>query len=117
METEYDMYETIKYLNKQDIQGIKIHSLFVLKGTILESMYNNNEFKMMTMDEYVKVTAHQIALLKPNVVIHRISGDAPKELLVAPLWSEKKLVVMNELDKYMKLNNLYQGIDYKKDED
>ena len=116
LETESDMYETIKYLNKQDIQGIKIHSLFVLKGTILASMYNNNEFKMMTLDEYVKVTARQLALLKPSVVVHRISGDAPKELLIAPLWSEKKLVVMNELDKYMKLNNIYQGMDYKKDD-
>ena len=113
-ETPVDMYNTIDYLNNQDIQGIKIHSLFVLKNTILSKMYLNNEFSLMTMEEYIKVTANQIAMLRPDIVIHRINGDAPKELLIAPKWSEKKLVVMNELDKYMKNNNLYQGINYKK---
>lgn len=113
-ETEDDMYNTIKYLNNQDILGIKIHSLFVLKDTILARMYENNEFQVMTMEDYVRITANQMALLKPSVVVHRINGDAPKDLLIAPKWSEKKLVVMNEIDKYMKSNNLYQGINYKK---
>ena len=113
-ETEDDMYNTIKYLNEQDIQGIKIHSLFVLKNTILSKMYLNHEFQTLSMEEYVKITSNQMALLKPSVVIHRINGDAPKDLLIAPHWSEKKLVVMNEIDKYMRSNNLYQGINYKK---
>lgn len=112
-ETETDMYNTIEYLNTLDIQGIKIHSLFVLKNTKLCEMYENNEFKMLELDEYVKITSNQMAMLNPNVVIHRISGDAPLDLLVAPMWSKKKLVVMNEIDKYMKLNDLYQGKFYK----
>ena len=113
-EDKEDMYKTIDYLNTQDIQGIKIHSLFVLKGTILAKMYLNNEFKVMEMRDYIEVTANQIARLKPNVVIHRINGDAPKDLLLAPNWSEKKLVVMNEIDKYMKEHDLYQGKEYQK---
>ncbi len=115
-ETKDDMYNTVKYLNKLDINGIKIHSLFVLKNTILSKMYQNNEFKVMEMNNYIEVTANQIAMLKPNIVIHRINGDAPKDLLIAPHWSEKKLVVMNEIDKYMKNNNLFQGKNYKEGE-
>ncbi len=115
-ETKDDMYNTVKYLNKLDINGIKIHSLFVLKNTILGKMYLNKEFEVMEMTDYIEVTANQIALLKPNIVIHRINGDAPKDLLIAPKWSEKKLVVMNEIDKYMKNNDLYQGKKYKEED-
>ena len=103
------MYNTINYLNKLPIKGIKIHSLFVLKNTILGRMYLNNEFKCLTLDEYVKITANQLGMLRKDIVIHRINGDAPKDLLIAPEWSLKKLVVMNEIDKYMKDNNIYQG--------
>lgn len=113
-ETYADMINTIKYLNKFDIQGIKIHSLFILKNTELHKLYIKKGFKVMTRDEYVKVTSNQIALLNPKVIIHRLNGDAPKDLLVGPLWSLKKLVCMNEIDKYMRINNLYQGIYYDK---
>ena len=112
-ETENEMYQTINYLNSLDIQGIKIHSLFVLKNTVLAEMYYNNQFKILTQEEYVRITANQIAMLRDDIVIHRINGDAPKDLLIAPEWSIKKLVVMNEIDKYMRENNLYQGNNYK----
>ncbi|MBO4666770.1 MAG: TIGR01212 family radical SAM protein [Bacilli bacterium] len=115
-EVDSDMYNTVKYLNTLDIQGIKIHSLFVLKDTILAKMYENNEFQVMTMEKYIEITANQMAMLRKDIVIHRISGDAPKDLLIAPKWSEKKFVVMNEIDKYMKLNDLYQGSLYKNEE-
>lgn len=109
-ETKEMMIETVKKLNKLDIQGIKIHSLFVLKNTVLAQMYNNNEFKMLTLEEYVDIVAEQLAFLRDDIVVHRINGDAPRDLLIAPLWSLKKLVVMNEIDKEMKRNNYYQGI-------
>ena len=108
-ETEYDMIKTVEYLNKLDIQGIKIHSLFILKGTPLEEYYYKTKFKVLSLEEYVKITSNQIALLKDNIIIHRINGDAPRDLLIEPTWSIKKLVVMNEIDKYLKANNLYQG--------
>ena len=113
-ETEIDMLDTMQYLNKFDIQGIKIHSLFILKGTPLEEYYYETNFKVLSLEEYVTITSKQIALLKNSVIIHRINGDAPKDLLIEPLWSLKKLVVMNEIDKYLKVNNLYQGIHYNK---
>lgn len=108
-ETKEMMLDTIKYLNQCDIQGIKIHSLFVLKNTELAKMYNNNEFQMLELNEYVDIVTEQLALLRDDIVIHRISGDAPKNLLIAPMWSLKKFVVMNEIDKEMKNRNYYQG--------
>lgn len=108
-ETEVDMLNTVKHLNKLDIQGIKIHSLFILKNTPLEDIYLKEKFNVMSLEDYVRITSLQISLLRKEIVIHRINGDAPKDLLIEPLWSLKKLVVMNEIDKYMKENNLYQS--------
>ncbi len=108
-ETKIDMINTIKYLSTKDIQGIKIHSLFILENTPLATMYKKNPFKILTLEEYVAIVSEQLCYLNNNIVIHRINGDAPKHLLIEPKWSEKKLIVMNEIDKYMKINNLYQG--------
>lgn len=104
-----DMLQIIKYLNNQDIQGIKIHSLFVLKNTILGSMYQKKPFKIMSLHEYANLVCEQLSLLRDDIIVHRIMGDAPKELLIEPQWSQKKLVVMNEIDKLMKSKNYYQG--------
>lgn len=113
-ESKEMMLETIDYLNNLNIHGIKIHSLFVLKNTKLADMYLNNEFKILSMDEYVDITVEQLASIRDDIVIHRINGDAPKDLLIEPIWSIKKLVVMNEIDKLMKVKNYYQGCKYKK---
>lgn len=103
------MLETASFLNNIDIQGVKLHSLFILKNTILGKMYQENPFPLLSMAEYVDIVCEQIAILKENIVIHRISGDAPLKELLTPLWSIKKLVVMNEIDKLMKAKNYYQG--------
>lgn len=108
-ETKEMMLETVKYLNNLNIHGIKIHSLFILKNTKLAEMYLNNEFNILTLDEYVDITTEQLAIIRDDIVIHRINGDAPRNLLIEPLWSLKKLVVMNEIDKKMKEKNYYQG--------
>lgn len=109
-ETPEMMLETVMFLNTQDIQGLKIHSLFILNKTKLGNIYLTKPFKILTLDEYVSITSKQITLLNANIIIHRLTGDAPKDELIEPLWSLKKLVVMNEIDKYMKINNLYQGM-------
>lgn len=113
-ETKEMMLETVKYLNNFNIQGIKIHSLFILKNTKLAEMYLNNEFNILSMEEYVDITVEQLAIIRDDIVIHRINGDAPRSLLIEPLWSLKKLVVMNEIDKQMKIRNYYQGCKTKK---
>jgi len=109
-ETKEMMLDTVKYLNNFDIQGIKIHSLFILNNTPLGELYTKEKFKILSLEEYVDITTEQLALLDKNIVIHRINGDAPKDDLIEPIWSLKKLVVMNEIDKMMKQKNYYQGI-------
>lgn len=109
-ETFEMMIETVKFLNKLDIQGIKIHSLFVLKNTILGNIYLTKPFKILSQEEYIEVVTEQLAHLNENIVIHRLSGDAPAKDLIEPKWSLKKLVVMNEVDKLMKAKNYTQGI-------
>lgn len=109
LESKEMMLDTVRYLNKLNIQGIKIHSLFILKNTKLAEMYFNNEFKMLEMNEYIDITVEQLAIIRDDIVIHRINGDAPRDLLIEPQWSLKKLVIMNEIDKLMKERDYIQG--------
>jgi radical SAM protein (TIGR01212 family) len=114
IETPNMMLETVEHLNTLDIQGIKIHLLHIMKHTKLGRLYEENPFPVLSLEEYVQITCDQIEILNPNIIIHRLTGDAPKELLIAPLWSLKKFVVMNEIDKELRKRNTYQGAKYKK---
>ena len=114
-ETIDDMLNTIKFVNKLDIQGIKIHSLLVLKDTILGDMYLKNNFKILTLDEYVSIVTKQISILRPDIIIHRLAADGNPNDLIEPKWTIKKMVVMNEIDKKLRNEGLYQGIYYEKD--
>ena len=75
-------------------------------------MFYNNEFNILSMEQYIDITVEQLAIIRDDIVIHRINGDAPRDLLIEPQWSLKKLVVMNEIDKEMKKRNYYQGCNY-----
>ena len=108
-ETKTDMINTVKFLQNLNIDGIKIHMLHVIKNSPLGSIYLENSFPLLSLEEYVDVTINQLRLLPPNMVIHRITGDADKNELIAPLWTLKKFVVMNEIDKKMRKENVYQG--------
>ena len=108
-ETKEMMIETVKYLNQFNLFGIKIHMLHVMKDTILGDLYLKKPFKLLSLEEFVEVTVEQLRHLKTNIVIHRLTGDAPRDLLIEPLWTLKKFVVLNEIDKYMRKHNYYQG--------
>lgn len=114
LETKEDMLDTIRHLNKLDIQGIKIHLLHIMKKTKLGNMFLKDPFKMLTLDEYKDIVCDQLEILDPNIIVHRLTGDSPRELLIAPLWSLKKLVVMNEIDKELRKRDVYQGNKFKK---
>lgn len=114
IETKEDMLETVRFINTLDIQGIKIHLLHIMKKTKLGYLYELHPFKVLTLEEYKDIVVDQIEILNPNIIIHRITGDAPKELLIEPLWSLKKFIVMNEIDKELRKRQSYQGIKYKK---
>ena len=105
--------ETIEYLNHCDIQGIKLSLLHVLEGTDLAIQYQQEPFWLPTMEEYVELLAVIIRRLNPDISIHRLTGDGPSDLLVAPLWSKNKRTVLNYLHKYLKEHGIYQGMDFK----
>ena len=109
-ETKEDMLNTVKYLNKLDIWGIKIHMLHVLKDTALEELYKKEDFHILTKEEYVDIVCDQLELLKEEIVINRITGDPSIDDLIEPFWLTKKFCVLNEIDKEMVKRDSYQGI-------
>lgn len=111
-ETRDMMTETIDYLNHQDIQGIKLQLLHILKGTDLATDYARKAFYTPSMEQYVELLGHCIARLRPDITIHRLTGDGPKELLIAPLWTSSKRTVLNTLHSYLKHQDIWQGKDY-----
>ena len=115
-ETKEMMLETVKYLNNQDIQGIKIHMLHVLKNTRLAELYEKEKFPILTKDEYIDIVVNQLELLRSDIVINRITGDPKVEDLIEPTWLVKKFVVLNDIDKEMKKRDTYQGKKAKKNE-
>lgn len=112
-EDEADMLNTIEFINKLDIQGIKIHSLCILKNTKMGDDYLKKPWPLLSLEEYVRITVEQIRHLREDIIIHRLSADADLNDLIAPFWTRKKLVVMNEIDKLMRKNNYYQGDQFK----
>ena len=111
-ETKEDLKNTVEFINKHKIQGLKIHSCYVVENTILANMYKNKKYSPLSLDEYLENAAYILTHISPNIVIHRISGDAPKDLLVAPSWNSHKKWIMNGLDKLLKEQNLWQGMYY-----
>ncbi len=108
-ESKEDMINTAKYCNSLDIQGVKIHMLHVMEKTRLGNLYKKDPFHILTLEEYTNITVEQIRLLRKDIVIHRLTGDAPKDLLIAPNWTLKKFIVLNEIDKVMGSNDYWQG--------
>ena len=111
-ETKDMMLDTVRYLSKMNIWGIKIHMLHILKDTALEKMYLKDKFHVLERDEYVDIVCDQLELLPEDIVINRITGDPKIDDLVEPFWLTKKFCVLNEIDKEMKRRNSYQGIKY-----
>lgn len=108
-ESTQDILNTIEYLNHQDIQGIKLQLLHVLRGTDLASDYEKGLFCTYERDEYISLVISCLEHLRPDMVIHRITGDGPKDLLISPLWASRKREVLNLLHHQMKENHNYQG--------
>ena len=107
-----DIKNTVEFINKHNIQGIKIHSCYVVKNTVLCDMYEKEQYIPLTLEEYLEYATYILTHISPDLIIHRISGDAPKDLLVAPDWNSHKKWIMNGLDKLLKEKNLYQGMYY-----
>ena len=108
-ETKEMMLDTVRYVNNLHIDGIKIHMLYIEENTTIANKYRKEPFKILTKDEYIEITVNELELLDKNIVIHRITGDPNKNKLITPTWLVKKFVVLNDIDKYMRDKNVYQG--------
>lgn len=106
------MMNTVKYVSSQDIQGVKFHLLHLMEHTPLVKLYNDGQLKLMSQEDYVDVICSALSNTRPDIVIHRLTGDAPRNLLIGPKWSLKKWEVLNDIDRTMKDRNIYQGIYY-----
>ena len=108
-ETSEMMLDTISYLNTLPIDGIKLQLLHVLKDTDLAAIYEKEAFYLPTLEEYAELLGKIVAHLRSDIVIHRLTGDGPKSLLIAPLWTGNKRQVLNYIQKYFKDADIWQG--------
>lgn len=113
-ETKEDIKNTIDFINSHKLQGVKIHSTYVVENTVLADMYRKGEYKPLDLDDYIETLIDIMTHLNPNLVIHRISGDAPKDILVAPYWNAHKMWILHGFEKRFKARDLWQGKFYNK---
>lgn len=108
-ETEEMMLESVRYLNSLPVHGVKFSMLHILKGTDLADMYREDPFPVFTMESYIDLILRCIGNLRKDIVIHRLTGDGPRYLLIAPLWSLRKRTVLNEIAHQLKVQDIRQG--------
>ncbi|WP_238883618.1 TIGR01212 family radical SAM protein [Clostridium sp. YIM B02551] len=108
-ESKEEMLETIRYISNKDIQGVKFHLLHLMKDTPMVKLYEQGRLKFLTQEEYIELICESINIIPQNMVVHRLTGDAPRSLLIGPMWSLKKWEVLNAIDKAMEDNDYYQG--------
>lgn len=111
-ETREMMAETVRYLAHSPIDGIKLQLLHILKGTGLADYYRDSPFPVFTMEDYIEFIIDCVELLPPELTVHRLTGDGPKSLLVSPLWSGSKRLVLNTLHKRFRERDTWQGRRY-----
>ncbi len=116
-ESREDMLETVRFIANTGTQGIKLHLLHLLKGTRLVKAYENGELKLMELEDYVETVADCIERIPADMVIHRITGDGPRDTLIGPRWSLKKFEVMNAIDHLLMDRSTWQGKRYQPDDE
>lgn len=104
-----DMMATAKYIASLDVQAVKIHMLHLLEHTIMGVQYKQHPFPLLEREEYINLIVRQLEVLPPNMIIQRLTGDAPKDLLIAPTWTLNKTTILNDIDKLMVKEDTWQG--------
>ena len=108
-ENEEDIKDTVEYINRFNVFGIKIHSIYVMKGTELENMYLRGDYIPPTEEYYTDMAAYILSHISPDIVVHRLTGDCPRDMLVAPRWNGKKSEIIQTIVDKMAKNGLSQG--------
>lgn len=109
LETNEMMMETAREVAKLDVQGIKIHLLHLMKRTPMVKQYEKGMLEFLDFESYVQLVVDQLEILPPEMIIHRLTGDAPADLLIGPMWSSKKWEVLNAIDREFERRNSWQG--------
>ncbi|GAB6168660.1 TIGR01212 family radical SAM protein [Clostridium carnis] len=112
-ETKEDMLKTVEYVAHCGAQGIKFHLLHLMKGTKMVEQYESGELKLLSQEDYIDLICKSVAMIPEKMVVHRLTGDAPRDLLIGPMWSLKKWEVLNAIDKALEDNNIWQGKEFK----
>lgn len=108
-ETKEMMIETCKFLNKLSIDGIKIHMLYLEAGSKLSEEYCKKPFHILTKEEYIEILGKQLEVLNENIVIHRLTSGPDRNKLIEPKWLNSKFILLNDLEKYLEKNRIFQG--------
>lgn len=111
-ETKDQMLDTVKHISKSGAKGIKIHLLHLMQNTEMVKLYEEGKLEFLSQQDYVDLVCKAICMLPQEMVIHRMTGDAPRATLIGPMWSLKKWEVLNDIDKTMEDNGYYQGLYY-----
>lgn len=111
-ETKEDMLKTVDYVAHSGAQGIKFHLLHLMKGTKMVEQYEKGELELLSQEDYIDLICKSISIIPPNMVVHRLTGDAPREALIGPIWSLKKWEVLNAIDKALVDNDIWQGKEF-----
>ena len=107
-----DLKNTVNFINSHDIQGLKIHCTYVVENTVLADMLETDKYVPITLEYYLECVTYVLTHINPDIVIHRVSGDAPKDILIAPEWNSHKKWIINGLDKMLREQDLWQGMYY-----
>ena len=108
-ETKEDMLRTIDYIAHSGAQGIKFHLLHLMKNTKMAEQYYNGEFELLSEEDYIDLICQGISMIPEEMVVHRLTGDAPRATLIGPMWSLKKWEVLNAIDKALVDRDIWQG--------
>ena len=109
-ETHDMMIENVRRcVTDNEIDGIKLHLLHLMTSTKMQRDYHERRLKLLGMEEYVNIICDQLEIIPQNIIIHRITGDAPRDMLIGPMWSLKKWEVLNAIDQEMERRGSYQG--------
>ncbi|MFC4780473.1 TIGR01212 family radical SAM protein [Eubacterium multiforme] len=111
-ETKEDMLKTVDYIAHSGSKGIKFHLLHLMKHTPMVKLYDKGELQFVSKEDYIDLICKSVAKLPEDMVVHRLTGDAPRDLLIGPMWSLKKWEILNAIDKALIDNDIYQGKDF-----
>ena len=108
-----DALDTLRFINSAPVKGIKIHSLYVMGGSGLADLWRTGDYTPLAFEEYTQTVVELLCHARPDLVIHRLTGDCPKKELLAPLWSAEKNKVLDEIHRLLRVGGLYQGCLYR----